>query len=124
MNTITTVLIALIIIVALLLVLIIMVQNPKGGGISATFGGGGASTGGVQSTNTFLDKSTWTLAAVMVGLVILTNFTIPNKNRVRDVESNLQNTTEGAVTETTNEEAPATPLGTAPATENKEEKSE
>ncbi len=71
-----TLLISLIIIVAFLLVLLIMVQNPKGGGLSSTFGGGGASMGGVQSTNTFLDKSTWTLAAVMIALILLTNFTL------------------------------------------------
>lgn len=74
-----TILISLIIIVALLLVLIIMVQNPKGGGISSTFGGGGATMGGVQNTNSFLDKSTWTLAIVMLALILLTNFTLkPN----------------------------------------------
>jgi len=94
MNTVSTVLIALIIIVALLLVLIIMVQNPKGGGISATFGGGGASMGGVQNTNTFLDKSTWTLAAVMVGLILLINFTLPKRGRAVDTGTNVKNTIE------------------------------
>lgn len=85
-----TLLISLIIIVALLLVLIIMVQNPKGGGISSTFGGGGATMGGVQSTNTFLDKSTWTLAVVMLALILLTNFTL--KPDTGDTRSGLKET--------------------------------
>ncbi len=67
-----------------------MVQNPKGGGLSSTFGGGGASMGGVQSTNTFLDKSTWTLAAVMIALILLTNFTLKPGNS--DSKSGLKET--------------------------------
>ena len=87
-----TFLIILILVVAFLLILLIMVQNPKGGGLSSTFGGGGASTGGVQSTNTFLDKSTWTLAAIMIGLILLTNFTLrPDRSSGK---SGLQETIE------------------------------
>jgi len=87
-----TFLIILILVVAFLLILLIMVQNPKGGGLSSTFGGGGASTGGVQSTNTFLDKSTWTLAAIMIGLILLTNFTLrPDRSSSK---SGLQETIE------------------------------
>lgn len=87
-----TVLIILILIVALLLVLLIMVQNPKGGGLSSTFGGGGASMGGVQSTNTFLDKSTWTLAGVMVALIIMVNL-LADTGSV-STKSDLENTLE------------------------------
>ena len=102
-----TILISLIIIVALLLVLIIMVQNPKGGGISSTFGGGGATMGGVQSTNTFLDKSTWTLAIVMLALILLTNFTLkPDRG---DSKSGLKETLDNRELI---EEVPETPLET------------
>ena len=67
-----TIFLALIIIVALLLILIIMVQNPKGGGLSSSFGGGGTqSLGGVQNTTNFLDKSTWTLSIILLGLILL-----------------------------------------------------
>ncbi len=119
MNTITTVLIALIIIVALLLVLIIMVQNPKGGGISATFGGGGASMGGVQNTNTFLDKSTWTLAIVMVALILLTNFTFSNPNKTRATDSNLKGVVEDRIID--EEAAPVETPADAPAESTGEE---
>jgi preprotein translocase subunit SecG len=68
----------LILIVAIALILIVMVQNPKGGGLSSSFGGGGAqSLGGVQNTNNFLDRTTWTLAIAMFALILLANFAIP-----------------------------------------------
>lgn len=70
----------LILIVAIALILIVMVQNPKGGGLSSTFGGGGNSIGGVQNTNTFLDRTTWTLAIAMFALILLANFAIDRGN--------------------------------------------
>jgi len=69
--------IGLILIIALLLILIIMVQNPKGGGLDSSFGGGGGSQlGGVQSTNKFLDRTTWTLAISLFTLILLSNIVI------------------------------------------------
>ncbi|CAL2076674.1 preprotein translocase subunit SecG [Tenacibaculum sp. 190524A05c] len=92
----------LIIIVAIALILIVMVQNPKGGGLSSSFGGGGGmNIGGVQNTNNFLDRTTWTLAIAMFALILLSNFAIErgNSNNAPD----LNNTLDGV--ETT---APAT----------------
>ncbi len=64
----------LLIVTCLLLVLVILVQNPKGGGLSSTFGGGNAQMlGGVKKTNDFLDRATWTLAIVLVSLVLVIN---------------------------------------------------
>ena len=64
----------LIVLVAFLLVLVIMVQNPKGGGLSSSFGGGGTQQlGGVKQTTDFLDKSTWTLGGLLLGLILLSN---------------------------------------------------
>ena len=75
-----------------------MVQNPKGGGISSSFGGGGAqSLGGVQNTNNFLDRTTWTLAIAMFALILLANFAIP---RGGDNNFELNNTLEGIETTT------------------------
>lgn len=69
-----TIFLVLIMIVAFLLVIVIMVQNPKGGGLSSSFGGGGgAQIGGVQKTSDFLDKSTWTLATIMLALILFSN---------------------------------------------------
>ena len=79
----------LILIVALALILIVMVQNPKDGGLSSSFGGGGAqSLGGVQNTNNFLDKTTWTLAISLFALILLANFAIPRQG---DDNFNLDN---------------------------------
>lgn len=74
-----TIFLILIIFVAFLLVVVIMVQNPKGGGLSSSFGGGGTQQlGGVQKTTDFLDKSTWTLATLMLALILLSNISIMN----------------------------------------------
>ncbi|SDK66950.1 preprotein translocase subunit SecG [Salinimicrobium catena] len=75
-----TIFLALIIIVAFLLVVVIMVQNPKGGGLSSAFGGGANQIGGVQKTSDFLDKSTWTLATLLLVLILLSNVTIMDGN--------------------------------------------
>jgi preprotein translocase subunit SecG len=72
-----TVFLILIVLVAFLLVVVIMVQNPKGGGLSSSFGGGGTQQlGGVQKTTDFLDKSTWTLAVLLLALILLSNISI------------------------------------------------
>ena len=55
-----------------------MVQNPKGGGLSSSFGGGGTQQlGGVKKTGDFLDKSTWTLATLLLVLILASNFAVP-----------------------------------------------
>ena len=72
-----TIFLILIIFVAFLLVVVIMVQNPKGGGLSSSFGGGGTQQlGGVKKTTDFLDKSTWTLAIIMIALILLSSISI------------------------------------------------
>ena len=83
----------LILIIAVALILIVMVQNPKGGGLSSSFGGSGAqSLGGVQSTNNFLDRTTWTLAIAMFALILLANFAIPRQgNSGINLENTLEN---------------------------------
>ena len=91
-----TAFLVLILIVAIALILIVMVQNPKGGGLSSSFGGGGAqSLGGVQNTNNFLDRTTWTLAIAMFALILLANFAIP---RAGDNNFELNNTLDGVET--------------------------
>tara|TARA_R110000868_G_scaffold100301_2_gene275866 strand:- start:20567 stop:20920 length:354 start_codon:yes stop_codon:yes gene_type:complete len=76
MNT-FTIFLVLIVVVAFLLIVVIMVQNPKGGGLSSSFGGGGTQQlGGVKKTTDFLDKSTWTLAGLLLGLILLSNVAI------------------------------------------------
>lgn len=109
-----TLFLVLIMVVAILLVLIIMVQNPKGGGLSSSFGGGGTQAlGGVQSTTTFLDKSTWTLTIVLFALILLANFVAPKTNTV-DTSSEIENTIENRDVR----ETPAQPAAIVPDTIN------
>ncbi len=92
----------LILIVAIALVLIVMVQNPKGGGLSSSFGGSGAqSMGGVQNTNSFLDRTTWTLAIALFALILLANFAIPRQGSNNFQLNNTLKNTEVPATDTT-----------------------
>src|SRR5690554_7781317 len=83
-----TILLVLITIVSILLVAVIMIQNPKGGGLDSSLGGGGGSIGGVQNTNKFLDKSTWTLGAILIILILLSgvsfNAGLGNESKIYD----------------------------------------
>jgi len=62
----------LIILASILLVIVVFVQNPKGGGLSSDFGAA-QQLGGVQRTNDFIEKATWSLAGtIMVLSIVLT----------------------------------------------------
>ncbi len=79
----------LIVIVSFLLVVVIMVQNPKGGGLSSSFGGGGTQQlGGVKKTTDFLDKSTWTLATLLLVLILLSNIDLMGNQGAQDSKVN------------------------------------
>ncbi len=81
----------LIVIVSFLLVVVIMVQNPKGGGLSSSFGGGGTQQlGGVKKTTDFLDKSTWTLATLLLVLILLSNIDLMSGNSVQESKVNTE----------------------------------
>lgn len=107
----------LIIVVCLLLVLVIMVQNPKGGGLSSSFGGGGSQiVGGVKKTGDFLDNSTWTLAILLIALILISNVAL--KGSFASTESKLlpggdaiEEVVPETVPETTPEEVPASQEG-------------
>ena len=98
----------LITIVCFLLVVVIMVQNPKGGGLSSSIGGT-QMLGGVQKTTDFLDKSTWTLATILIALILLSSLSFTGS--LSDTDSKIIEKTEAPAT------APATPAApAAPAT--------
>ncbi|EJL70352.1 preprotein translocase subunit SecG [Chryseobacterium populi] len=71
MDSIFILLMVLIMIASVLLVIIVMAQNPKGGGLSSTFGGASSAQFGVQRTNDFMEKATWTLGAVIIVLILI-----------------------------------------------------
>ncbi|KFF15443.1 preprotein translocase subunit SecG [Flavobacterium hydatis] len=101
----------LITIVCFLLIVVIMVQNPKGGGLSSTISGS-QMLGGVQKTTDFLDKSTWTLATILIALILLSSLSFTGS--LSDVESKIieKSATTAPVT------TPAAPTQEAPAATN------
>ena len=94
----------LITIVCFLLIVVIMVQNPKGGGLSSTLGGS-TQMGGVQKTTDFLDKSTWTLATILIALILLSSLSFTGT--LSDSDSKIIDNTQTA--------APASPVQNTPA---------
>ncbi len=104
-----------IIVVCVIITLVILSQNPKGGGLSSTFGGGagGGQMFGVQRTNEFLDKATWTLAALIVILIITANVLVDNpytsRTNVPDVPIELPQQNPAAEQPAQNQAPAATP---------------
>ncbi len=70
------VVIVLTVIVSILLIGIVLIQKSKGGGLSSQFGNA-SSVMGVRQTNSFLEKTTWTLAGLIVFLSIVSAYTMP-----------------------------------------------
>lgn len=70
------VVIVLTVIVSILLIGIVLIQKSKGGGLSSQFGNA-SSVMGVRQTNSFLEKTTWTLAGLIVLLSIVSAYTMP-----------------------------------------------
>ncbi len=69
-------LIVLIIITSILLGLIVLVQNPKGGGLASNFASSNQFMG-ARKTADFLEKTSWTLAIVLLVLSLATILAIP-----------------------------------------------
>ena len=68
----------LILITCVLLVIVVLIQNPKGGGLSAEFSSSNQYMG-VRKTADFLEKATWTLVVVLMGLSLMTNIVRPTE---------------------------------------------
>jgi preprotein translocase subunit SecG len=119
MNT-FTIFLVLIAIVCFLLVVVIMVQNPKGGGLDSSFGGSTV-VGGVKNTNDFLDKSTWTLSAVLIILIIMSSISFSGgatgDSKLLDPNAKTTPTMEVPATPEEQQTAPTENTGDAPQTE-------
>ncbi len=63
----------LILITCILLVLVVLVQNSKGGGLASNFSGSNQYMG-VRKTGDFLEKTTWTLAIILLTLSLCSIF--------------------------------------------------
>lgn len=109
------VIIVLTVLVSLLLIGIVLIQKSKGGGLSSQFGEAGAMMG-VRQTNSFLEKTTWTLAGLIVVLSIASAYTMPKASNGQ--ETRTQSTETPAPTTSTNQfatDAPAPAPEQAPA---------
>jgi preprotein translocase subunit SecG len=109
----------LITIVCFLLIIVIMVQNPKGGGLSSTLGGS-QMIGGVQKTTDFLDKSTWTLATILIVLILLSSLSFPNmlgKSDSKIIDQTEAGTPKTVTPATTTPAKATAPKTATPATE-------
>lgn len=111
MNVLFTVIAVLVIIASILLTAVVLLQNGKGGGLASNFVAGNQ-TFGVRQTADILEKITWFLAAFILLLSIVSNFTVNTKNNTGvDVTDQIQS----EVTE----EAPVFPVA-APAADEQE----
>ena len=66
----------LILIVSFLMMLVVLVQNSKGGGLASNFSSHNQILG-VRQTTDFLEKTTWTLAVLLVVFCLASSVTIP-----------------------------------------------
>jgi len=90
-----TLITVLIIIVCVLLVLIVLVQNSKGGGLASNFQSS-TQLMGVRKTNDFLEKFTWTLAALLLVLCIMGSAFLPREG-ANQQQSAMKNQIENSV---------------------------
>lgn len=71
----------LIVLVSVLMCGIVLIQNSKGGGLAAGFASSNQIMG-VRKTTDFLEKATWTLAALIVVVSIAAAYSIPRESEV------------------------------------------
>jgi preprotein translocase subunit SecG len=82
----------IIILASILLIIVVFIQNPKGGGLSSDFGAA-SQLGGVQKTNDVIDKTTWSLASIIMVLsIVLTIQSTPKKQVIKDQPTTEQGT--------------------------------
>ncbi|MCR5014105.1 MAG: preprotein translocase subunit SecG [Bacteroidales bacterium] len=102
-----TVIVILILVVSVLLGLVVLVQNSKGGGLISNFGSANQMMG-VRQTTDFLEKTTWTMAIILVVLCLVSSMTIPRNVRSGGVQdSQMREQIELAVPAADAAEAPA-----------------
>jgi preprotein translocase subunit SecG len=78
----------LILITCILLVLIVLVQNSKGGGLASNFQSSNQFMG-VRKTADFLEKTTWTLAVILLILSLSSVLVIPKNQGQAKVQESI-----------------------------------
>lgn len=85
--------VVLILLVSLLMIGIVLIQESKGGGLSSNFSASN-SIMGVRKTTDFVEKATWTLAALMVIISILCAHAAPTASSTESVMENVATETQ------------------------------
>ena len=108
-----TFLVILAVITAILLAIVVLIQESKGGGLASNVSGANSVLGVRQTTN-FIEKATWTLAALLVVFSGGTSFFAKSSAQdPSDVITNMPTTT----VPTTPVNGQQTPAQQAPATQ-------
>ncbi len=107
----------LILITCVLLSLVVLVQNSKGGGLASNFSSSNQFMG-VRKTADFLEKTTWTLAIVLLVLSLSSIFVIPrNVNVSRSTDTELRQLINNQSAPLQDFQAPPAEQDAAPATQ-------
>lgn len=105
-------LIVVILVIALLMGLVVLLQSGKGGGLAGISGGGQATQIlGARQAPDFLERATWSLGAVFLGLCVITTFFVP---RAGGGDSILQDRADELPAGPAPIQAPAAPIEPAP----------
>ena len=89
----------LIVLASVLMCGIVRIQNSKGGGLAAGFASSNQIMG-VRKTTDFLEKATWSLAALMVVISVIAAYALPSETAVMDVNpTKIENTLDVPVVE-------------------------
>ena len=76
-----TLFLVVVLVAAVLMCGIVLIQNSKGGGLAAGFASSNQIMG-VRKTTDFLEKATWTLAALIVVISIAAAYSLPREGEV------------------------------------------
>ena len=110
-------LIVLILIVALLMALVVLLQSGKGGGLAGISGGGQTTQIlGARQAPDFLEKATWGLGWVFLGLCLVTTFFIPRAGADGSILRDRADEIPGAAPAPIESPAPLAPSPANPAT--------
>lgn len=74
-----TVLVVLTVLVSILLIIVVLIQKSKGGGLASNFAGSNQIMG-VRRTNDFIQRTTWTLAIIILVLSVLSSLIKSHSN--------------------------------------------
>lgn len=121
-----TSIVILVVLASILMCLIVLVQESKGGGLAADYSNNNQILGAPKTTN-FVEKATWTLAALMIVLSVISVAFLPGRSASDSVimqqateqkatnPNNLPGMTQPSATETPAAETPAEAPAETPA---------